>query len=476
MMVRITNAYYNNNDFFINQLSPSNKLSKVNKLKNSSIISLTELKRIKKNISSLNELSEPISPRASKIHNLKSEILMKRIKSYGELTTKKIPKIHYNTENILQDEKIKEKAKKYFEENIDEVKKMNKLVLYAKIASIRDKQIEQQKTIKLKTKKFEEKMDLIYELERLKNIKKEKINEEKRKNLIKEGGRIIKEQIKYNLLKKLKEKEEINKENMENLKMQQKLNEEEEKKIYDAKKIKQKLILYIIESNKQFIENKKIEKSKEIEEEKKLIEYNEQKAKEEEINLLNKKNLQKVKELELAKIREKQKKSNDFKLLLDELRMKRSIETTEKNERIKEKNEIIKNKKKMDELINFNKLMVDIKAQQKIDNAIKERNELFKNLKEIEKEIKRDKNKTLEKERKLKEHNYMLIKMIKEKEDKEKLKKREILEEGRIIKQNNEKYYKNIEKIKKKKIKELELLNINPEYLVPLKNYKTLNK
>ena len=381
---------------------------------------------------------------------------MKRIKSYGELTTKKIPKIHYNTENILQDEKIKEKAKKYFEENLDEVKKMNKLVLYAKIASIRDKQIEQQKTIKLKTKKFEEKMDLIYELERLKNIKKE--------------------QIKYNLLKKLKEKEEINKENKENLKMQQKLNEEEEKKIYDAKKIKQKLILYIIESNKQFIENKKIEKSKEIEEEKKLIEYNEQKAKEEEINLLNKKNLQKVKELELAKIREKQKKSNDFKLLLDELRMKRSIETTEKNERIKEKNEIIKNKKNMDELINFNKLMVDIKAQQKIDNAIKERNELFKNLKEIEKEIKRDKNKTLEKERKLKEHNYMLIKMIKEKEDKKKLKKREILEEGRIIKQNNEKYYKNIEKIKKKKIKELELLNINPEYLVPLKNYKTLNK
>ena len=476
MMVRITNAYYNNNDFFINQLSPSNKLSKVNKLKNSSIISLTELKRIKKSISSLNELSEPISPRPSKIHNLKSEILMKRIKSYGELTTKKIQKIHYNTENILQDEKIKEKAKKYFEENLDEVKKMNKLVLYAKIASIRDKQIEQQKTIKLKTKKFEEKMDLIYELERLKNIKKEKINEEKRKNLIKEGGRIIKEQIKYNLLKKLKEKEEINKDNMENLKIQQKLNEEEEKKIYDAKKIKQKLILYIIESNKQFIENKKIEKSKEIEEEKKLIEYNEQKAKEEEINLLNKKNLQKVKELELAKIREKQKKSNDFKLLLDELRMKRSIETTEKNERIKEKNEIIKNKKNMDELINFNKLMVDIKAQQKIDNAIKERNELFKNLKEIEKEIKRDKNKTLEKERKLKEHNYMLIKMIKEKEDKKKLKKREILEEGRIIKQNNEKYYKNIEKIKKKKIKELELLNINPEYLVPLKNYKTLNK
>ena len=54
-------------------------------------------------------------------------------------------------------------------------------------------------------------------------------------NLIKEGGRIIKEQIKYNLLKKLKEKEEINKENMENLKLQQKLNEEEEKKLIKKK-------------------------------------------------------------------------------------------------------------------------------------------------------------------------------------------------------------------------------------------------
>ena len=421
-------------------------------------------------------LNEPNSPRHQKIHSLKSETLMKRIKSNSELPSNKLKKIYYDTESITNNKKIRKKAKKYFEENLDEVKAINKLVLYAKMASIRDKQIEEQKVIKLKKKKLEEKLDLINEIERLKELRKNELNEEKRKNMIKEGGNIIREQIKFNLTKKLKEKEEINEENIQNLILQKKYNEEQEKKIADANNIKQKLILYIAESNKEFIENKRLQKEKEIEEEKKLIEYNEQKAKEEKIELLNKKKLQKMKELELAKIREKQKKTNDFKSYLDELRMKRSIANAEKIARIKEKEDLIKKKKILDDLIKYNKHIVNVQRLHKMEQAILDKQEFIKNIYEIEKEIEKDKIKNEEKKLKLKEHNYILLQMIKEKEDKKRLNKREILEEGRIIRQNNEKYYKRIEEIKKEKIKDLELLNINPEYLVPLKNFKTLDK
>ena len=118
------------------QFSSPNKLSKVKTLKNCSIISLTEFKKLKK---SLSILSEPNSPRLKKIRPLQSENLMKRIKSNSELPTKKFKKIYYSTESISNDKKIREKAKKYFEENLDEVKAINKLVLYAKMASIRDK-------------------------------------------------------------------------------------------------------------------------------------------------------------------------------------------------------------------------------------------------------------------------------------------------------------------------------------------------
>ena len=407
---------------------------------------------------------------------MQSETLMKRIKSNSELPTKKFQNKYYITENLTNDNKIREKAKKYFEENLDEVKEINKLVLYAKMASIRDKQIEEKKRMKLNKKKFEEKMDLINEIERLKELRKNELKEEKRINKIKEGGNIIKEQIKFNLMKKLKEKEEIKKENFQNLILQKKHNEEHEKKIAEANKIKQKLILYIAESNQKFIENKRLEKEKEIGEEKKLIEYNQQKAKEEENKLLNKKKLQKLKELELAKIREKQKKSNDFKSYFDELRMKRSFESADRIARIQEKEELIKKKKILEDLIKYNKQIIKVKRLQKMEQATLNKEDFTKNVNEIEKEIEKDKIKIEEKKLKLKEHNYILLQMIKEKEDKRKLNQREILEEGRIIKQNNERYYKKIEEIKKEKIKNLELLNINPEYLVPLKNFKTLDK
>ena len=201
------------------QFSSPNKLSKVKTLKNCSIISLTEFKKLKK---CLSILSEPNSPRLKKILPLQSENLMKRIKSNSELPTKKFKKIYYSTESISNDKKIREKAKKYFEENLDEAKAINKLVLYAKMASIRDKQIEEQKKIKFDKKKFEEKMDLINEIERLKELRKYELKEEKRINMIKEEGNIIREQIKSNFLKKLKEKQEINKENIQNLILQKK--------------------------------------------------------------------------------------------------------------------------------------------------------------------------------------------------------------------------------------------------------------
>ena len=63
-------------------------------------------------------------------------------------------------------------------------------------------------------------MDLIYEIERLKEMRKRELEEEKKANLKIEGGKMIREQIKYNEKKKEKEKEMIKKEYEENLKIQ----------------------------------------------------------------------------------------------------------------------------------------------------------------------------------------------------------------------------------------------------------------
>ena len=229
------------------------KKKNLNLLKNTIIISLTDLKKIKRNLSIFSEpCHSPINLKEN------SQSLLKRIKSYENIRNRKISNILL-TDNI-NNNKIRENAQRLLEENLEEVKKMNKLVLYAKVASIRDKQIEEQKKIKSLEKKRNEKMDLIYEIERLKEMRKRELEEEKKANLKIEGGKMIREQIKYNEKKKEKEKEMIKKEYEENLKIQKKLDEENEKKLLKAKQMGDKLIKDILTANKMSIENKKLKK------------------------------------------------------------------------------------------------------------------------------------------------------------------------------------------------------------------------
>ena len=411
--------------------------------------------------------------RISRNQNLQRESLIKRIKSYDELKSKKIKDISIEDE---QNNKIRERAHKIFEENLDEVKEMNKLVLYAKVANIRDKQIETQKKIKALEKKRNEKLNILSEIERLKDLRKREIEEEKRALKKKEGGEIIKEQIKYNEKKKELEKEMIKKEYEDNLLLQKRIEEENDIKIMKTKKMGEKLIKDILEANKNFIENKKLKKLKEIEEDKKLLEYNKKKAQEEELKIIKLKNEQKKKELEMIKLRENQKKAIDYKNILDKLLLRRSYESSERAERKKEKENMLKKKKMWDDLIEQNKNLIKIKQLEKIENYEKEKKEFFTITNRLERDIEIE---TIQKNKyknKLSNHNFELLKLIKEKEEDKKLKRREILEEGRIIKQNNERYINRIEQIKRKKIKGLELLNVNPNYLVPLKNFKTTCK
>jgi len=444
------------------------KKRNLNLLKSTVIISLTELKKIKRNLSIFSEPSQ--SPK-----NLKEnpQSLLKRIKSYENIRNRKIYNILLTDD--VNNNKIREKAQRLLEENLEEVKKMNKLVLYAKVASIRDKQIEEQKKIKSLEKKRNEKMDLIYEIERLKEMRKRELEEEKKTNLKIEGGKMIREQIKYNEKKKEKEKEMIKKEYEENLKIQKKLDEENEKKLLKAKQVGDRLIKDILTANKLSIENKKLKKLKEIEEEKKILEYNKAKAKEEDDKIINLKKEQKKKELELMRMKQKQEKALDYKAYLEKIIMKRAYESQERAERKKEKENAMKQKKMWDDVIQQNKKLIEIQELRKVEMAEQEKKDFDTITKRIAREFEIEKIKYERYKNKLANHNLELLKLIKDKEDDKKLKKREILEEGRIIKQNNERYYNRIEQIKRKKIKELESLNINPHYLVPLKNYRSLS-
>ena len=54
---------------------------------------------------------------------------------------------------------------------MDDIKEMNKMVMYAKCVTIRDKQLEEKKEIRKEFIQEEKQKDLMMEIERLKKIK-----------------------------------------------------------------------------------------------------------------------------------------------------------------------------------------------------------------------------------------------------------------------------------------------------------------
>ena len=289
----------------------------------------------------------------SKSINLKNKII-NYDKDYNRLI-----KSDFEKEKEKLDKELLIKAQKDIEENFDEVKYMNSIMLNAQLASIRDKQIEEIKKLKLMNKKIEEKLDLISEIERLKDLNnKEKLEKKLNEKKI-EGNKELEKQMLFN--KKLKEEQKklIQKEYEDILKYQEKLKKEDEEKTKKEKEKGKKLINEIIEENKRALEIKKNKKLKEIEEDQKLIEYNKNKAIEEEKKIKELKEQQIKKELEIGKMKEMQEKLSDKKHLVDEIISRRAFEHGEKMARQKEKEDLIKKQKMLEDIKSANKKMIE---------------------------------------------------------------------------------------------------------------------
>lgn len=62
------------------------------------------------------------------------------------------------------------KAQKQLDEDHDDVKHMNQMVLYSKVVTIRDKQLEENKTLEENWNQEQKRLDLMMEIERLKGL------------------------------------------------------------------------------------------------------------------------------------------------------------------------------------------------------------------------------------------------------------------------------------------------------------------
>ena len=327
-----------------------------NKLKlpriDTAFISYHDYERIRKNAlitdrdENLN--NECIKKEQEETQLAKANALKQKVKNIQKRTLTQTNYNKYEGNDLMLE------AKKNIDKNEDCVKQMNKLSLYAKVATIRDRQLKEHEMMEDLYKKKEKKLDEMMELERLKELKQQQIRDNNRKQLQKDGCMIIIEQIKQKEYERLRQKDIIEKDRQMILRQIKEMQMEdirqaEKKRITNENSAKE-----IVELNKISALNKKKKILEEKEEDLKNLKYNIEKAKKEENELKEKKRIREEKEREVQKLREKQEKANDKLAEMAAIQAKRAYEQNERELKLKEKNEEILRQKKIDELKEIN--------------------------------------------------------------------------------------------------------------------------
>ena len=86
-------------------------------------------------------------------------------------------------------------AQKQLDEEHDDVKHMNQMTLYAKVVTIRDKQLEENKELESEWVAEQKRLDLMMEIERLKSLKVQEEREQVRCDARRKGALVIVDQI-----------------------------------------------------------------------------------------------------------------------------------------------------------------------------------------------------------------------------------------------------------------------------------------
>ena len=127
----------------------------------------------------------------------------------------KVKPTEWQKAEVNKAETLLSKAQKKLDEELDDVKHMNQMVLYSKVVTIRDKQLNENKRLESEWVEEQKKLDLMMEIERLKVLKEEEEREVRKHAARKQGAKVIVDQIQDRTLQRMKEQEVRDKERIQ---------------------------------------------------------------------------------------------------------------------------------------------------------------------------------------------------------------------------------------------------------------------
>ena len=445
--------------------------SNPNRTTDASIISASELQSMRAAVAPLNPLTRSAS--ASRQIQPHSASRRARIQQIDALKSEK----NLSEEDMLKqnrDRAIVEDAAARKEEQHDDVKEMNRMMLYAKTVTVRDRQLEEKKFIQALQRQEDQRIDLEMEAERIKLIKHYDIREENQKAENARGAQVLIRQIHDRAEERQLQQDALAEEKRKLVAHMQELEQKEAeaqlKRAEEARKVKAELV----EANAAAVRSKMAGKQAEIEEDKKIAEYLRKKAALDAQRESEVEQAKYEKELLISRLRAIQEREQDHQATLDALRAKRHREAKDREWRLQQLQKARKDAQSLQSLVEGRERSKQEKARRFAEQAVAEQDEYFQILEWQKEQIARDQ----VKEKLAREAEVLqkqaLRDQIAEHAAERKAAYEAYLAEGRELERQRQEQKHRLFQIKQSKVEELNALGVPPKYQAELINKRVM--
>jgi len=363
-----------------------------------------------------------------------------------------------------QTSSVHARAQQMLDEDMDDVKHMNQMMLYSKVVTIRDAQVQEKRMVQGEKEEEERQLDSMMEIERLKALQMYEQREKERLESQRSGAKVIIEQIKDRQAQRMREEEQRDQERAFILKQIEALKAEEVEQQRQKHLAAERLMKEVNETNSAAMKIKEDKMLAEKIEEQKIIEYQENRAARERELEEEKQRLAAEKERETAKLRAMQEKAQDKAAEMDALRAKRASEAAERAAREKERKERIRHEEMNNELSVARQRQQAEKERRLAEQAKFERDE-FERIIEVQQQQESAERQRQSEEKSMRvQHAQELRHQIGAREEKAYQERRDYLEEGNKVRADIGSERRKLEKIKARKIQQLQASGVPEKY------------
>jgi len=366
-----------------------------------------------------------------------------------------------------------ENAERARDEQIDDVKHMNQMMLYAKCVTIRDAQLLEKQMIQKERADQEKAYDVMMEQERVKAIRLAEDRETVKAQERLRGAAIIRMQIEQREKERIREQEQLDLEREAMLRQIDRLKVEEAQKEEERKVAGKLLLEEAALANQEQIKRKETIKSKLAEEEQRIADYIKEKdRKEQEYQDAIDAEVKRKAE-ETARLRALQEKAADKQAEADALRAKRAQEDYERSWRARERADVEKKERMMADIMQSRLDQKRSKESVQAEAAQLEKQQFERILAVQRSAEEAEQNKEYAAHQRRIHHNEEIRMQISENDEKRSRARQEFLEEGSKIRHANSVEARRLETIKQRKLAELQRAGVPEKYLAELQNKKT---